>query len=119
MNVTAHPPTTQDAVHPPPTHRPNLHYIQQDSSAAVRTTVHLVPGEQLVGWFLGTLYETGNRPGVFRFLTILGHLGERASRHPPSTPTIHPRTYPVQKYSDAAVHRAIHLTVELQPIRWL
>ena len=34
---TAHPPTTDDAVHPPPTHRPNLYYVQQNSSAAVRT----------------------------------------------------------------------------------
>ena len=41
-----------DAVHPPPTHRPNLYYMQQHSSAAVRTAVHLVRGEQLVGWFL-------------------------------------------------------------------
>ena len=48
----AHPPTTHDAVHPPPTHRPNLYYIQQYSSAAVRTAVHLVRGEQFVGWFL-------------------------------------------------------------------
>ena len=37
--------------------------------------------------------------------------------HPP--PTIHPRTYPLQQYSKAAVGRAIHLTGEQQPIRWL
>ena len=120
---TAHPPTTDDAVHPPPTHRPNLYYIQQNSSAAVHTAVHLVRGEQLVGWFLRTLYETGNRRGESHFLTILGHLGERARRHPPSTthppPTIHPRTYPVQQYSNAAVRTAIHLAGEQQPIRWL
>ena len=35
---TAHPPTTDDAVHPPPTHRPNFYYIQENSSAAVRTS---------------------------------------------------------------------------------
>ena len=35
---TAHPPTTDDAGYPPPTHRPNLCYIQQNSSAAVRTS---------------------------------------------------------------------------------
>ena len=29
---TAHQPTTDDAVHPPPTHRSNLYYIQQCSS---------------------------------------------------------------------------------------
>ena len=37
--------------------------------------------------------------------------------YPP--PTTHPRTYPVQQYSNAAVRRAIHLTGEQQPIRWL
>ena len=67
MYGTAHPPTTEDAVHPPPTHRPNLYYMQQYSSAAVRTAVHLVRGEQLVGWFLKTLYETGNYGGNFIF----------------------------------------------------
>ena len=86
---TAHPPTTDDAVHPPPTHRPNLHYIQQYSSAAVRTAVHLVRVEQLDDWFLRTLYETGNKR---RDLTILGHLGERASRHRPPPTTHHPPT---------------------------
>ena len=40
---TAHPPTTDDAVHPTPTHRLNLYYIQQYSSAAVRTAEHLHP----------------------------------------------------------------------------
>ena len=46
---TAHLPTTDDA-DPTPTHRPNLYYIQQYSSAAVRTAaVHLVRGEELVG----------------------------------------------------------------------
>ena len=82
-----HPPTTDDAVHPPPTHRPNLYYIQQYSSAAVRIAVHLVRGERLVGWFLRTLYETGNRRGESHFLTILGHLGSKraAMHHPPST----------------------------------
>ena len=60
---TAHPPTTDDAVHPPLTHRPNHYYIQQYSSAAVRTAVHLVRGEQFDGWFLRTLNETGNRRG--------------------------------------------------------
>ena len=109
-------------MHPPPTHRPNLYYIQQYSSAAVRTAVHLVRGEQLVGWFLRTLYETGSKRGEFHFLTMFGHLGKRAS-HPPPThhppPTIHPRTYPVLQYSNAAVRRAIYLTGEQQPIRWL
>ena len=85
---TAHAPTKDDVIHPPPTHRPNLYYIQQCSSAAVRTAVHLVHGEQFVDWFLRTLYETGNRRGEFHFLTVLGHLGEQASRHPP--PTHHP-----------------------------
>ena len=60
---------------------------------------------------------------MFHFLTILGHLGERASRRPPPThhppSTIHPRTYSVQQYSNAAVCRAIHLTGEQQPVRWL
>ena len=50
-NVRNGPSTTEDAVHPPPAHRPNI-YIQQYSSAAVRTAaVHLVRGEQLVDWF--------------------------------------------------------------------
>ena len=73
-------------------------------------------------------YETGNKRGEFHFLTILGHLGERASRHPPPThqpptthhpppthyppPTIHPRTNPVLQYSNAAVRREIHLIGE-------
>ena len=47
----------------------------------------------------------------------------RGASEPPSTthppPTIHPRTYPVQQYSNAAVRRAIHLTGEQQPIRCL
>ena len=60
--------------------------------------------------------------GEFHFLTIVGHLRERACRHPPPThppPTIHPWTYPVQQCSNAAVRRAMHLTGEQQPIRWL
>ena len=59
--------------------------------------------------------------GEFHFLTIVGHLRERACRHPPPThppPTIHPWTYPVQQCSNAAVRRAMHLTGEQQPIRW-
>ena len=40
-----------------------------------------------------------------------------STTHPP--PTIHPRTYPIQEFSNAAVHRAIHLTGGQQPIRWL
>ena len=39
-----------------------------------------------------------------------------STTHPP--PTTHPRTHPVQ-YSNAAVRKAIHLTGEQQPIRWL
>ena len=111
---TAHPPTTDDAVHSPPTHRPNLYYMQQYSCAAVRTAVHLVRGEQLrvVGWFLRTLYETGNRRGEFHFLTILDHLGERASRHPPPThhppPTIHPPfTHGPNQYSSTAMQQYV------------
>ena len=104
---TAHTPTTDDAVHPPPTHRPNLYYIQQYNSAAVRTAaVHLVGGEQLVGCFLRTLYETGNRRGEFHFLTILGHLGERASRHPP--PTHHPpSTHGPTQYSSTEMQQYV------------
>ena len=114
--------------HPPTKPLLHLYYTQQYGSAAVHTAVHLVRGEQLVGRFLRTLYETGNKRGEFHFLTILDHLGERASRHPPPThhpptthpsPTIHPRTYPVLQYSNEAVRRAIHLTGEQQPIRWL
>ena len=123
-------PRTERPTHPPhgrrsapSTYPPTkLYYIQQHSSATIRTAVHLVGGAQLVGWFLRTLYEAGNKRGEFQFLTVVGHLGERASRHPPPThppPTMHPRTYPVQQYSNAAVHRAIHLTGEQQPIRWL
>ena len=65
-------------------------YRQQYSSAAVRTAVHLGLGGQLDGWFLETFYEyeTGNKQREFYFLTILGHLGGRASRHP--LPTYHP-----------------------------
>ena len=47
-----HPLTTDDAAHPPPTHRPNLYYIRHYSSAAVRTAVHVVRGEQLVSWLV-------------------------------------------------------------------
>ena len=51
-------------------------------------------------------------------MTILGHLEERASRHPP--PTHHPpSTHGPTQYSNAAVRRAIHLTGEQQPIRGL
>ena len=117
---TAHPPTTDDAVHPTPTHRPNLYYIQQYSSAAVRTAVHLVRGAQLVGWFLRTLYETGNKRGSFIFDDTRP---SRGASEPPSTthppPTMHPRNDPVQQYSNASVRRALHLTGEQQPIRWL
>ena len=79
-------------MHSPPTHRPSIYYIQHySSSAAVRTAVHLVRGEQLVGLFLRTLCETGNKRGEFHVLTILGYLGERTSCHPPPT-THHPPT---------------------------
>ena len=107
---TAHPPNMDDAVYTPPTRRPNLYYIQQDSSAAVRTAVHVVRAAQLVGWFLRTLYETGNIRGEIPFLTILGHLGERASRRPP--PTHHPRpthhlpfTHEPTQYSSTAMQQ--------------
>ena len=41
-----------------------------------------------------------------------------STTHPP--PTMHPRTYPVQQYSNAAVvRRATHLAGEQQPICWL
>ena len=101
---TAHPATTDDAVHPSPTHPPNLYYIQQYSSAAVHTAVHLVREAQLVGWYSRTLYETGNRRGKFHFLTILGHLGERASPRPP--PTHHPPcTHAPTQYSSTAVQQ--------------
>ena len=86
------------------------------SSTAVQQYV------QQYTWYTGnswlvfrTLYEAGNRRGEFHFWKVPGHLGERASRHPP--PTIHRRTYSVQQYSNAAVRRAIYLTGE--PIRWL
>ena len=107
---------------PTTTHRQNLYYIQQYSSAAVRTAVHLVRGEQLVGWLLTTLHETGNRRAGGHLLTILGHLGERASRRPP--PTHHPpSTHGPTQYSSTAmqqyVEQYIHLTGEQQPIRWL
>ena len=117
-----HPPTTSDTVHPLPTFRPKLYYITQYSSAAVRTAVHLVRGEQLVDWFLKTLYETGNKRGEFHFLTIPGHLGERASRHPPPTnhsPTTHHPTTDLPSTAVQQCSRAIHLTGEQQPIRWL
>ena len=93
-------------MHPPPTHRPNRYYIQQYSSAAVCTALHLVRGEQLVGWFLRTLYETGNRRGKLQILTIVGHLGERASRHPP--PTHHPpSTHGPTQYSSTAMQQYV------------
>ena len=116
------PPTHHRRRSAPSTHPPtNLYYIQQYSSAAVRTAVHLVRGEQLVGWFLRTLYETGNRRGEFHLFTILGHLGERASRHAP--PTHHPpSTHGPTQYSSTAMQhyvKQIHLTGEQQPIRWL
>ena len=40
-----------------------------------------------------------------------------STTHPP--PSIHPRADPVHQYSNAAICRAIHLTGEQQPIRWL
>ena len=97
-----HPPrTTQCTLHPP-TDQTFTTY----SSAAVRTAVHLVRGEQLVGWFLATLYETGSRRGKFHFLTILGHLGERASRRPP--PTHHPpSTHGPTQYSSTAMQQYV------------
>ena len=90
---------------------------QETKSAAVRTAVHLVRGEQLVGWFFRTLYlgyETGNKRGEFPPSTARP---PPTTHHPP--PTHHPWTYPVLQYSNAAVRRAIHLTGEQQPIRWL
>ena len=64
------------------------------------------------------VHETGNRQGEFHFLTILSHLGERGSRYPP--PAHHsPSTHGPTQYSNAAVRKAIHLTGEQQPIRWL
>ena len=127
---TADAPAKDDAVHPTPTLRPNLsietfttYQVQQYSSTAVRTAVHLVRGEQLVGWFLRTLYETGNRRGKFHFFDDTRP--SRGASEPPSTthppPTIHPRTYPVQQYSNPAVRtcRALHVTGEQQPMHWL
>ena len=92
---TLHPPTDQ-----------TFTTYSKESSAAVRTAVHLVRGEQLVGWFLKTLYETGNRRGEFHFLTIHGHLGERASRRPP--PTHHPpSTHGPTQYSSTAMQQYV------------
>ena len=101
MERPTHPPRTTQCTY---THRSNLHYIQQYSSAAVRTAVYLVRGEQLVGWFLRTLYETGNRRGEFHFLTILGHLVERASRRPPPTHQP-PSTHGPTQYSSTAAQQ--------------
>ena len=60
---TAHALTMDDAVHPPPTHQPiKLYCIQQFSSAAVRTGIHLVREEQSVDrFFLRNVF-------FFRFL---------------------------------------------------
>ena len=82
------------------------HVHQNNSSAEVRTAVHLVRGAQLVGWFLRTLYETGNRRGGVHSLTILGHLGERASRRPPPT---HPPpcTHEPTQYSSTAMQQDV------------
>ena len=114
-----HPPrTTQCTLHPP---TDQTFTTYSSTAAALRTAVHLVRGEQLVGWFLRTLFETGNKRGEFHFSTILSP--SRGVSEPSSTthlpPTIHRRTYPVQQHSNAAVHRAMHLTGEQQPIRWL
>ena len=122
---TAHPPTTDDAVHPPPTHRPNLYYIpvQQYSS-----TYSSTPGTRgAVSWLvLEDLVRKRKQAGGVSFFDDTPHLGERASRHPP--PTHHPSSThgptqysstAVQQYSNAAVRRAIHLTGEQQPIRQL
>ena len=99
------PPTHHGRRSAPSTHPPTKPLlIQQYSSAAVRTAVHLVRVEQLVGWFLRTLYETRNKRGEFHFLTILGHLRERASRHPP--PAHHPpSTHGPTQYSSTAVQQ--------------
>ena len=96
---TAHPPTTDNAVHPPPTHRPNLYYIQQNSSAAVRTSeqqcssayssIHLVRGAQLVSWFLR------NRKQQKKYSHVQNgpptHHGQRSapSTHSPTKPLLH------------------------------
>ena len=103
-------PRTERPTHPPRmtqcTLRPYLYYIQQYSSAAVRTAVHLVRREQLVGCFMSTLYETGNRRGGVHFLTILRHLGERASRHLP--PTHHPpSTHGPTQHSSTAMQQYV------------
>ena len=114
-----HPPRTRQCTLHPPTHPPThqtfttcsstavQQYVHQNnSSAAVRPAVHLVRGAQLVGWFLRTLYETGNRRGGGYFLTILGHLGERASRRPP--PTHHPPcTHEPTQYRSTAVQQYV------------
>ena len=108
-----HPPrTTQCTLHPPTDQTFTTYsrtavqqYLHQNnSSAAVRTPVHLVRGALLVGWFLRTLYETGNRRGGVHFLTILGHLGEWTSRRPP--PTHHPPcTHEPTQYSSTAMQQ--------------
>ena len=61
--------------------------------------------------------ETDEGSFIFcRYTPVSG--SERAAiYHPPTTH--HPRTYLVQQCSSEAVRRAIHMTGEQQPIRWL
>ena len=66
--------------------------------------------------------ETNGGSFIFGRYSAISGSEQAAIHHPPTTrlpPTIHPRTYPVQQYSNAAVRRAIHLTGEQQPLRWL
>ena len=85
------------STHPPT--KPLLHSSVQQCSSTYSST----PGTRgAVGWFLRILYEIGNKRGEFHFLTILGHLGERASRHPP--PAHHPTsTHGPTQYSSTAM----------------
>ena len=106
-------PRTERPTHPPRTTQCTLHPpTDQTFTTYSRTAVqqyvqqYTLRGEQLVGWFLRTLYETGNRRGEFHFLTIIGHLGERASRRPP--PTHHPpSTHVPTQYSSTAMQQYV------------
>ena len=85
------PPTHHGRRSAPSTHpRPNLYYIQQTSSAAVRTP------EQPCS----STYSTAEQQCSSTYITTAV------------------QQY-VQQYSNAAVPRAVHLTGEQQPICWL
>ena len=108
---TVHPPTTDDAVHSPPTHRPNLYYIhtaeQQCSSTYIRTAEQqyaqqYIPGTRgAVRWLVLMKQEKAKKRLPRTERSTHPHRTKQCTLHPPTDQTF-------TTYSRTAAQQLVH-----------